>query len=659
MQPGEKIGRYLLEKPLGEGAMSVVFVAKHPQLEPRVALKILRREVSADKQYAARFLEDARVASSLNHPNIVRVTDFDTSDGIPFIVMDLVDGWPLEQWLKEKGKLEIRDAARVARDIALGLGAAHASKIVHRDVKPSNVLIDSRTGAAKLTDFGAAKRDRPEDQALTAHGQTIGTPRYMAPEQVHGEPVDPRTDLWALGATLYEMLAGQPAFSATSLPRLYQAIMADDPPRLNSLRPDVPPEMAALVARLLSKSRVARPDSADEVAEALQAFARPSGTSTVTGTAQQPVPPKPATPATPAPPARSGGLPKPALIGGGVAAVAVLAGLVFWLLPGGEAPPPEPVPVATTEPSTPPAPAPTTTPAEPAPTASAPAEPAPAEATASPPPAEPAPTAEPAPAEPAPPPATTTAEPAPAAPEPAPTVTAALPPEPELPPIDAEAVRAVLATIPCLDASGTVADGGTVRLAGTAADGEIVAQATAAVRGITGVQSVANELSVVAAPACVSAVQLQRTLRNPVAPAPTVTLNRPDGVYRTGDFLVLNVTMPPDFGGYLYVTMLQDNSVFHLLPEPMATNNRVDAGQTIQIGVEEAQRQAGVRDWQVTPPLNPGYLVTWATEKPLFTRDRGIEESRDAYLSALMPMLDDPSTRATAVAMRRLDFVER
>ena len=234
------IGRYKLEKQLGEGAMSAVFVAKHPQLNSRVALKILRREVSADKQHTDRFLEDARAAAILNHPNIVRVTDFDVADGVPFIVMELVDGWSVKQWLEEKGRLEVRDAARVARDIALGLGAAHAAKIVHRDVKPSNVLMDNRTGAAKLTDFGAAKRDRPDDQALTMHGQTIGTPRYMAPEQLHGEPVDPRTDLWALGATLYEMLAGQPAFSATSLPRLYQAIVAEDPPRLASLRPDVP-----------------------------------------------------------------------------------------------------------------------------------------------------------------------------------------------------------------------------------------------------------------------------------------------------------------------------------------------------------------------------------------------------------------------------------
>ena len=283
---------------------------------------------AADKQYADRFLEDARAAASLNHPNIVGVKDFDTADGVPFIVMELVDGWSLDQWLKEKGKLEVRDAARVARDIALGLGAAHASKIVHRDVKPSNVLMDNKTGAAKLTDFGAAKRDRPEDQQLTAHGQTIGTPRYMAPEQVHGEPVDPRTDLWALGATLFEMLAGQPAFSATSLPRLYQAIVAEDPPKLVSLRPDVPPELASLVSRLLSKSRVARPDTADEVAEALLPFTKPgvttTATSTATPTATNPKPPSEAVAAT-----GRAGLGRPVLIGGGLAAAVVVAALAF------------------------------------------------------------------------------------------------------------------------------------------------------------------------------------------------------------------------------------------------------------------------------------------------------------------------------------------
>jgi serine/threonine-protein kinase len=638
MQPGEKIGRYLLEKPLGEGAMSVVFVAKHPQLEPRVALKILRREVSADKQYAARFLEDARVASSLNHPNIVRVTDFDTADGIPFIVMDLVDGWPLEQWLKEKGKLEIRDAARVARDIALGLGAAHASKIVHRDVKPSNVLIDNKTGTAKLTDFGAAKRDRPEDQALTAHGQTIGTPRYMAPEQVHGEPVDPRTDLWALGATLYEMLAGQPAFSATSLPRLYQAIIADDPPRLNSLRPDVPPDLAALVTRLLSKSRVARPDSADEVAEALLPFARPSRTSTVTTTAQPTATvSRAAAVDVGSPKTGGGGIGRPALIGAGVAAAAVIAALVFWLLPGQETPAPDSTAeTAPQAPTAPPAPA-TTPPTETAAAAPAPQpEPAPA-------PAAPAPAA--------------TSEPAP--PEPAPQV-AALPPEPALPPIDEAALGAALEGLPCIDVTPTVADNGAVQLAGTVADTALIEQARQAVAGVTGVQSVTDALAVMPAPGCLAAAKIERAVAGSAGPGPTVTMNRPDGVYREGEFVVLNVTMPPNGPDYLYVDLLTDaGAAIHLIPEPLTPDNKLAAGQTVRLGVEEAEQAPGVRHWQVVPPLGTGYLVMTASEQPLYPGMREIEEPLQNYLDVLLPALADSATGGKAIDIEQIEFRER
>ena len=272
MQTGDRVGRYLLEQKLGEGAMACVFAARHPQLEPPVALKMLRPEVGSDRQYADRFLEDARAAATLNHPNIVGVRDFDIADGMPFIVMEWVDGWTLERLLADRGRLDVAEAARIARDIALALGAAHASGIVHRDVKPSNVLIDRRAGTAKLTDFGAAKRERPDAQALTAHGQTVGTPRYMAPEQINGDPVDARTDLWALGATLYEMLAGRPAFQAGSLAKLYLGILQEAPPRLDELRPGLPPELTRLVERLLAKAADDRPDSANEVARVLAPF---------------------------------------------------------------------------------------------------------------------------------------------------------------------------------------------------------------------------------------------------------------------------------------------------------------------------------------------------------------------------------------------------
>ncbi len=254
MHPGDKVGKYQLEEHLGEGAMACVFVAQHPQLARRVALKFLRREYSKDPQYAARFLEDAKAAATLNHPNIVGVSDYDTADGVPFMVMELVDGHSLDGLLKERKRLEADEAARAARDVALALEAAHAAGIVHRDVKPSNILIDRRTGAAKLTDFGAAKRERAEDMALTAHGQLIGSPRYMAPEQVTGEAVDGRTDLWALGATLYEMLAGRPAFDQGNWAKVSHAILHEAPPKLATLRPGLPAGLAALVERLLAKT---------------------------------------------------------------------------------------------------------------------------------------------------------------------------------------------------------------------------------------------------------------------------------------------------------------------------------------------------------------------------------------------------------------------
>jgi serine/threonine-protein kinase len=134
MQTGDRVGRYRLEHKLGEGAMACVFAARHPQLEPPVALKMLRPEVGSDPELARRFLEDARTAATLNHPNIVGVRDFDVVDGTPFIVMEWVDGGTLERLLTERGRLKVAEAARIARDVALALGAAHAAGIVHRDV---------------------------------------------------------------------------------------------------------------------------------------------------------------------------------------------------------------------------------------------------------------------------------------------------------------------------------------------------------------------------------------------------------------------------------------------------------------------------------------------------------------------------------------------
>ncbi|MEZ5824482.1 MAG: serine/threonine-protein kinase [Geminicoccaceae bacterium] len=273
MQPGDKLGRYELIEPLGEGAMSMVWLASDPLLERRLAIKVLRPEARHDRQYVERFLEDARAAAKLNHPNIVRVVDVDNSGDAPYILMEVVNGPSLDAWLEKAGKIDIGKAASIARDIASALAAAHAAGIVHRDIKPSNVLLDEETGQVRLTDFGAAKREeRTSDTELTTHGQLIGTPRYMAPEQINGEPVSPKTDLFALGATLFEMLAGRPAFNARNRELLFRAILIDPTPDITAVRDDVPPGLAALTGELLARPLEDRPGSAADVATRLEAY---------------------------------------------------------------------------------------------------------------------------------------------------------------------------------------------------------------------------------------------------------------------------------------------------------------------------------------------------------------------------------------------------
>lgn len=268
MDSGGRLGRYELGSRLGAGAMSEVFVARHPLLEREVAIKVLREEWQEDQEYFRRFLDDARAAHALNHPNVVRVLDVDDSHARPFIVMDFVEGEPLDALCN--GRIDLLTAARIGRDIASALTAAHADGLVHRDVKPSNVLIEHRTGLAKLTDFGAAKRVRASDADFAEAGVRIGTPRYMAPEQVEGQEVSPRTDLFALGATLYELLAGRPAFEGRTAGTVFAGILLREPLPLEQARPDVPAEFVHLIRRLLGKRPEDRPASAADVLQSLE-----------------------------------------------------------------------------------------------------------------------------------------------------------------------------------------------------------------------------------------------------------------------------------------------------------------------------------------------------------------------------------------------------
>src|SRR5579871_2397111 len=199
-------GRYRLEARVGAGGMSTVYRAFDETLERQVAIKLMSREVASDSDQLERFRREARAVAQLSHPNIVGVIDAGEDDNRPYIVFEYVEGETLKDRIRRQGRLEIAESVAYSIEIARALGAAHARHIVHRDVKPQNVLIDEE-GAAKVTDFGIART--LEEDGLTADGRVIGTTDYVAPEQALGHPVTGQSDLYSLGIVLFEMLTGE------------------------------------------------------------------------------------------------------------------------------------------------------------------------------------------------------------------------------------------------------------------------------------------------------------------------------------------------------------------------------------------------------------------------------------------------------------------
>ena len=297
--PGRVLGdRYRLVEPLARGGMATVWIADDPVLSRRVAVKVLRSDLAADDGTRARFRNEAVAAARLNHPNIVSTFDTGDDDGTAYIVMELVDGTNLRSLIDERGGLPVADVLRIGRQVADALDAAHRAGLVHRDVKPANVLVPAPTerGASpvKVTDFGIAKASGSDE--LTRTGTVMGTARYLAPEQVNGRSADARTDVYALGLLLYEMCCGHPPFGgdtdiATAMARLTTA-----PPPIRAERPDVPPALDDLVHRCLARDPAQRYASAAALREAIDAVARP-------GSAAPPAARDAARPATSAPPA--------------------------------------------------------------------------------------------------------------------------------------------------------------------------------------------------------------------------------------------------------------------------------------------------------------------------------------------------------------------
>jgi formylglycine-generating enzyme required for sulfatase activity/dienelactone hydrolase/predicted Ser/Thr protein kinase len=258
----DRISHYRIDGELGRGGMGVVYRAVDTRLGRPVAIKVLPAEATADPERHQRFVQEARSASALNHPNIVTIYEIGEDGGTTFIAMELVDGTPLDRLLAD-GPLPVVAALDYAAQAAAALGAAHASGIVHRDIKPANIVI-TRDGRAKVLDFGLAKLiGRTASEAtltavFTRPGTVMGTPAYMSPEQAQGEPVGAWSDVFSLGAVLYEMLAGRRPFAGSSDAALVTAILRDPPTPLRTARPETPPEVEAIIARALAKDPTAR-----------------------------------------------------------------------------------------------------------------------------------------------------------------------------------------------------------------------------------------------------------------------------------------------------------------------------------------------------------------------------------------------------------------
>ena len=262
------VGRYELEELVGEGGMSTVYRAYDTVLERRVAIKILHEHYSRDPEYVERFRREARAIARLAHPNVVTVIDRGEWEGRQFIVFEHVAGENLKAVIVREGPLPVDRALDLACQIARALAFAHDLGIVHRDVKPHNVLLDG-SGTAKVTDFGIA-RALDSDDALTATGTVLGTGQYISPEQANGQRGDERSDQYSLGVVTYELLTGRVPYSGDTLMAVAMRHVRDPVPSVRALRPEVPERVDAVVARAMAKRPQDRFGSMEALAAALE-----------------------------------------------------------------------------------------------------------------------------------------------------------------------------------------------------------------------------------------------------------------------------------------------------------------------------------------------------------------------------------------------------
>ncbi|MGZ8765707.1 MAG: protein kinase domain-containing protein [Acidimicrobiia bacterium] len=271
LAPGRVLGaRYRLVRPIARGGMASVWEAEDPLLSRRVAVKILDAQLGTDDALRARFRHEAVAAARLAHPNIVSTYDTGEDDGVAYIVMELIDGLTLRELLDSHGALPVGEAVDITMQVAAALTHAHEHDLVHRDVKPGNVLVQ-RDGHVKVTDFGIAKAT-DQGSELTRAGAVMGTARYLAPEQLQDGTVDARADVYSLALVLYELLVGRPPFAADSDVATAVARLTADAPAVSAVRPDVPAGLDAVLARALMRDPAARTLSARAFREELSPY---------------------------------------------------------------------------------------------------------------------------------------------------------------------------------------------------------------------------------------------------------------------------------------------------------------------------------------------------------------------------------------------------
>src|SRR5919205_2600613 len=280
MQQKTLNNRYQLEQKIGEGGMARVYRGRDLRLNRQVAIKVLHSHYASDTNFLQRFHHEAQAAANLRHPNIVDVYDVGQDGDTHYIVMEYVPGSDLKALIMRNGALPIDQAVYTAECVANGLEAAHRIGMVHRDIKPQNIIVGEQ-GQVKITDFGIAKSSL--STAMTETGVTFGTADYISPEQARGQPATPRSDIYSLGVTLYETLTGRLPFTGDSSIAVAMQHVSADPPPPRMYNPRIPPQLESLVLRAMSKEPDGRPTTAREFARQLSGYRNVGEQATVVG----------------------------------------------------------------------------------------------------------------------------------------------------------------------------------------------------------------------------------------------------------------------------------------------------------------------------------------------------------------------------------------